>query len=483
MSLLEITLVVCTAPVLLLIRNTLFTQYPYLLNLTQHRCLYNLIEAICLVTPSLLAFTILSDYIYLMIYLSLLMYGLLIMRLISHPLARACGFSQFTLYNATHRPYLTNFRAFINILSCIGILAVDFSIFPLRFHKTEVYGTGLMDIGVGSYIGMSALVSGYVVKHEEFNRRSFLSGLQYTIKTCLIIAIIGVGRLLLLWVFSYNQPVTEYGVHWNFFLTIAVVRLIVFTITSSIPASFNPKYLCAGLGVIIAIIYQIVLSNGLMNYILKGQLEYCNDDCEDKRETLFSANREGILSCTGYVSIYLISASIGFVLHNRNNVPVRSVVTRLLPLLFMITVFMWGGTLFSSELWQPMSRRAANLSYCLWIIAVQTTFIIIFIIVDITTAYQAQIINCKRDYISARAPSYSSYSLYLFQPVILTAVNRYQLIYFLAANLLTGLVNVIIGDHPVWKSIALCILVLYQGILLSISLSMYVVRNKFTRAE
>lgn len=57
------------------------------------------------------------------------------------------------------RPFVTNYRAFVNAASAVCILAVDFVVFPRRLCKTETYGTGLMDAGVASYIFANALVA------------------------------------------------------------------------------------------------------------------------------------------------------------------------------------------------------------------------------------------------------------------------------------------------------------------------------------
>ena len=54
---------------------------------------------------------------------------------------------------------MTMFRVHGMVASVIAILAVDFQIFPRRFAKTETYGSGLMDVAVGSFMFMNALVS------------------------------------------------------------------------------------------------------------------------------------------------------------------------------------------------------------------------------------------------------------------------------------------------------------------------------------
>ena len=55
--------------------------------------------------------------------------------------------------------FLSSFKAYTLIGTVISILAVDFTVYPRRFCKTETYGTGLMDAGVGLFIVSNAVVS------------------------------------------------------------------------------------------------------------------------------------------------------------------------------------------------------------------------------------------------------------------------------------------------------------------------------------
>ena len=55
--------------------------------------------------------------------------------------------------------FISDFKTYTLIGTVISILAVDFTVYPRRFCKTETYGTGLMDAGVGLFIVSNAVVS------------------------------------------------------------------------------------------------------------------------------------------------------------------------------------------------------------------------------------------------------------------------------------------------------------------------------------
>jgi hypothetical protein len=57
------------------------------------------------------------------------------------------------------------------------------------------------------------------------DRDIFISRHRHKLPTWLILLGIGAGRTLIVWLFDYHQTVTEYGVHWNFFITMAFVMV------------------------------------------------------------------------------------------------------------------------------------------------------------------------------------------------------------------------------------------------------------------
>ena len=466
MSLFEIFSLVLLAPIVILIRSLLLLEHNNLQILCSPS--WQVIDGVILVFPSLITFTLLSEFVYEIVILGIIAIVLLVTIRRSYMQSKYEIFMNLPLYPTSRKPFLTNFRSSVNILACISILAVDFSIFPPRFHKSELLGVGLMDIGVGSYIGISALVSRCVTKPADYVKISFWQQLISTLSSCSLISLIGLGRIALLYLFSYHQPVTEYGVHWNFFLTIAVVRLIAFGVTSLSPHSLLPLMFLLSLPMLL--IYQWALNHGLTHYIQYGQFEHCSN-CSDNREGFFSSNREGILSTIGFSWIFLASLSVGlFLQHNMSSV--HKVLKKLLQLT-LLAIILWTATWLSQEYIQPISRRAANLAYCLWTIAMQLSFLAIFLIVDLTTAFISHVQQEHHMlYGSGKRNRENKLDILHLQPSLLETVNRYQLYYFLVANVLTGLVNVVIKDQPVWKSIAFLIISGYQLILIIFVISL-----------
>jgi phosphatidylinositol glycan class W len=55
-------------------------------------------------------------------------------------------------------------RLWLYLLTTVSILAVDFRVYPRRLAKTETYGVGLMDLGVGLYIVCHAMK---LIRNEE----------------------------------------------------------------------------------------------------------------------------------------------------------------------------------------------------------------------------------------------------------------------------------------------------------------------------
>ena len=122
-------------------------------------------------------------------------------------------------------PYISNYRAYVVMATAIGILAVDFTVFPRRLAKTETYGTGLMDVGVGAFIFSNAIVSHDAKSRLIQNRHGIAMAVLHSIRSSLPLLVLGALRLVSIKSTDYQEHVSEYGVHWNFFFTLFVVKV------------------------------------------------------------------------------------------------------------------------------------------------------------------------------------------------------------------------------------------------------------------
>ena len=68
------------------------------------------------------------------------------------------------------------------LVTAICILAVDFPVFPRKFGKTETYGYGLMDLGVGGFVFAAGLTSS--VSLAEAQMRHFVFVLEVNSPFC-----------------------------------------------------------------------------------------------------------------------------------------------------------------------------------------------------------------------------------------------------------------------------------------------------------
>jgi phosphatidylinositol glycan class W len=105
--------------------------------------------------------------------------------------------------------------------------------------------------------------------------------------------------MVVLKVIGYHEHVTEYGVHWNFFVTLFSVWTIVDLLHST-------TWLCRRrhlpwLAIAILVVYQTALvMTPLTDFMFAAP-----------RSNFIYANREGILSLAGYVPLYLLAESRG----------------------------------------------------------------------------------------------------------------------------------------------------------------------------
>lgn len=297
------------------------------------------------------------------------------------------------------RSYITNYRASTNLVSALCILAVDFRVFPRRYAKTETFGFGLMDLGVGYFICSNGIVTKNLISNMDLFK---------TIKSCGVLIFLGFTRLLSVKSVNYHEHASEYGVHWNFFFTLAFSRILSFFVLMGSPIK-KPFFLA----LISGLIHQILLQNGLAEWVFS----------ETPRDTFWAANREGLTSLLGYVSLYFASVSVAQTINNN-----ETTYQGLLYQLLMLCFGMWGCT-FVSYSTTGISRRLANVGYIFWIISSTLTVILQFVIIDITLSS----INESR---KKKLPPGTTQV-----PLLMDSINANGLFFFLFSNVMTGIIN------------------------------------------
>mmetsp|Transcript_5803 Transcript_5803/g.12642 ORF Transcript_5803/g.12642 Transcript_5803/m.12642 type:complete len:506 (+) Transcript_5803:55-1572(+) len=355
--------------------------------------------------------------------------------------------------------FLSSYRSTVSYLTFVAILAVDFHVFPRRFAKTETTGYGLMDLGAGSFIVSGGLVSWYARSSRAFpsekkerntcsNDETLPSNVYWKarLKPVLLrsIPIITMGtiRLMTNKGLEYQEHVSEYGVHWNFFFTLAVVSVASTAIRFHSSSSRIWPWL-------FLVLYQISLSiYGIQIYIEDGERRCVGGEsmvCD-----FFAANREGILGCVGYLAMFLISEDIAqYCIWSADASPSTQRGSRLSVCCALLWALNW---LLTSILDIQVSRRSTNATFIVWTLAHNVTILLLvwaaFYLADAST----------RSRISTVSP-------------IFDAVNHHGLIVFILANLMTGLVNLSINTLAVEDTQALGIIFMYLFAVGSVALA------------
>lgn len=329
--------------------------------------------------------------------------------------------------------FITNARAIITILSCIAILAVDFKVFPRRFAKTETFGYSLMDVGVGLFVFSNGVVSAEARNKPQTLFKSFCGTIP--------LWILGVGRFLATKEADYYVPVSEYGVHWNFFITLAVTRLISSVILKCISIQ-KTLYI----SMFVLTLHEYFIQAALGKWVLGVS----------PRNNLIQANREGISATLGYVGLYFLSVHMGKIMLKQKQKYL------FFKLLFSSVAFLVVSLIAAKYF--GVSRRLANVGYCCWImfLGVFMCFLLLFG-ENISTYLYAITGNTNKIYI----------------PLIYNAANYNGLLYFLLSNILTGLVNMSIRTVHVGVFNSMFILILYKFIVCFVVSILYVKKIKF----
>lgn len=240
---------------------------------------------------------------------------------------------------------------------------------------------------------------------------------------------------------------SEYGVHWNFFFTLATVACLV----ALVPLSGAKA---ASISFLITLLYQKLL-------LQPGWTEWLAGDKRDL-SSLLDSNKEGLMSLLGYTAICNAGAAMAAVLHEDNVVVIR-VRDFLLQLpspkiarsqkvpmhaaawhvvLISLTCAFWALAFICDVFVQPVSRRFANAAYVFWVLALAVMQLEISAVAEMCAA----VIN------GWHAPAPCG---------LVDSISKHQLAAFLVANVVTGAVNLSVDTLGASDSFAFSIMVVY----------------------
>ena len=358
------------------------------------------------------------------------------------------------------KEFISLYRTSLMILTIISILGIDFVVYPRKYGKCEIFGYSIMDLGVGSFMIAFGMVSPNVL-----NKKS-------KFKSVIPLFVFGLLRFVTTLKLDYQQHVSEYGIHWNFWFTMSFVSFINYLL------NIKPKN---GLiiSVVLSIIYQLLLSTN----ILASFFEFINDynhyndnnihhpfhntalnenglhNLTDyilhfPRINFFSANKEGIITCFGFFICYNIGCYMGyhFIKFNPSN---KNQLWHHIRQIFSICIIIILLCITCNTFIQPNSRRLANITYILFVLGINIWVIFLFLI----------------PYLILNNPNSS---------IIFTSIDYNQFFIFLLGNILTGIINISCKTIFARPNIALNIIHFYM---LIITISSYILKLKKFRLK
>ncbi|XP_069127185.1 phosphatidylinositol-glycan biosynthesis class W protein-like [Argopecten irradians] len=310
-----------------------------------------------------------------------------------------------------------------------------------------------MDIAVGMFVISNAVVSPEA-RGKYSNPGIQIGCLLNRLVSCLPLLFLGLSRLVLTKGANYHKHVSEYGVHWNFFITLTVLKIM-----STLFYIYVPEFLWSLCALAVVVGYQYSLDYGsLKDYILLGE------DGQGGRDGIVNANREGIFSCLGYFALYVFGTEIGKMIFSYERWTLSAQRT-LLIVMTVMSMFFWVLYSISAVAYgEPVSRRFANLTYVLWILALSTQTMSVLLLVDLTVEYLRISLGMTIEILPAKG--------------LLNAINYNGLFYFLLSNVLTGFMNITMETIHMSALPSFLILTLYMSCLSAISVCLFVRKMK-----
>ncbi|SBT77767.1 GPI-anchored wall transfer protein 1, putative [Plasmodium ovale] len=335
---------------------------------------------------------------------------------------------------------LLNMRLVNMCITYLCIFGVDFFFFPKHFAKSAYYGNTLMDLGVGACISTSA----YAMSRKVFKcvkRRRKIIEIKH-----IILFSLGIARFLAIKLFKYNYSLTEYGIHWNFFLTLCFT----FVISNILLILLNGKKGTIFLISMISIFFYelCIYQFDVHNYLLS----------ERERSNIFSQNREGIFNAIGSINLYLFSHYLWGVLITYRHITIK------VPIQFFHNIY-------------KVKKRYYTVHFSIILFAASLSFYIFHLLLNSIGNYSVRILcNANYIFVTTSVSLYASGLSYFVEEnilsekiniTILEKINNNTLIVFLFCNVLLGFYNILFQPLLYPLIFVIMILISYSFFLLT----------------
>ena len=378
------------------------------------------------------------------------------------------------------KPFVTAYRGGLLIITAAAILAVDFRAFPRRFAKVETWGTSLMDMGVGAFVfsGGVAGARSLLKEKQQSNHRqnlpnSTLRSLLQSLRHAAPLVALGAVRVASTKGVDYAEHVTEYGVHWNFYFTLALLAPGVALLRVLHRAI--PSY--AVLALLLSAAHEVALDfTGLTAFIIAAP-----------RDSLLEQNREGLFSFVGYLAICLAGQATGLSILPREAKPAntRDKDGTRVPALRAFARSALGRLLLWTALWTALyalttsyhgfnltvSRRLANLPYVLWVCAFNCGQLALLAAIE-RLCFGDLYVGGGGEGATAVEAEAEKRRCREATSTVLHAFNRNGLPLFLLANVFTGAVNLSLPTLDMGTAATMGVLGAYMGLLAAVALGL-----------
>jgi len=345
---------------------------------------------------------------------------------------------------------VTAFRSYVTLCTVTAILGIDFfHVFPRDFAKSKYWGYSLMDTGVGSFVFMAGLVAPEARDPGILSHKKKL--LKKALLTSTVLVTIGLIRLGSMSALGFHQSEYEYGKHWNFFFTLASVKMLSSLILSlPTPHSISLVQYSWALSAGIGGLYQIFLNHSITDYLRHFS--------KDENDNFMDANRFGIYSSIGMVSLYFAGCAYGHQVFKKRETLWEQF--RLLLCIVCSSAVLWIAMLVANSNIEMASRCFGNITYILWATAhnsalLASNFLLEFIAVLVNKQLEDPWIPgcCKSCYYKDKSRARCC--------CLLSAIAANQLLFFVIGNLLTGLINALLKTRKIHTVPAMSALTVY----------------------